>query len=85
MLLGFASGVNHDDRQLPARLREFASPSQLHRVARRHLQPGSRGCYTTSLTGSVMRVCSISMTADMSRNKADTQAGSKNDPLCART
>jgi hypothetical protein len=33
---------------------------------------------TMSLAGSVMRVCSISMTADMSRNSADTQAGSNN-------
>lgn len=37
------------------------------------------------MIASVMRVFSISMTADMSRRSAATQAGSKKLPLCART
>jgi hypothetical protein len=82
MLLGFASAVNHDDRHLRM-LR--ANPSHYIGSRARVCNAGRAADHTTSLTGSVMRVCSISMTADMSRNNADTQAGSKNEPLCART
>jgi hypothetical protein len=84
MLLGFASAVNHDDRHLRTDCR-IAKPQA------GNIESHARFCklfaarQTISLAGSVMRVCSISMTADMSRNNADTQAGSNNEPLCART
>jgi len=86
MLLGFACAVNHDDRHLRTLRRSAGRTPATYIESRAGVcKPGRAAHHTTSLTGSVMRVCSISITADMSRNKADTQAGSKNEPLCART